>query len=357
MATIDKRTTKSGDTRYRVRIRKKGTKEQIKLFERLTDAKTWARQVEADISRGRLQSNKRPRFLFSEGVEKYRDEVLPLKPKSADGYGRHLFFWDGELGHKYCCDISKGDIQAARNILKKKKNHEGKNLSPITVNRYMATLSHLFSVMVAEWEWLDINHVKGIKKLPEPKGSTRCLSKKEIPRLLQACKQSICSLLYPVVLTALHTGMRKQEILQLKWTDLDLDQKCLYLRDTKNKDNRVVPLSESLEAVLVTLDTTTTYVFQSPTTENGDVRNKLYLQKPFTVAKEQAGIENFRFHDLRHTAASYLAMSGAATTDVAEILGHKSLQMTKRYAHLNLAHKRLVLGKLEKEMWDEKTEN
>jgi integrase len=334
-----------------VRIRRKGSPEVVKLFERLTDAKAWARQVETDISRGKLLSNKRKRYLFSEGVEKYRDDILPLKPKSADSYDRHLSFWDEELGFKYCDEISKGDIQSARNKLKKKKNRDGEKLSPITVNRYMATLSHLFSVMVAEWEWLDINHVKGIKKLPEPSGRTRYLSKAEIPKLLAACKNSSSAMLYSVVLMALHTGMRKAEIFQLKWSDVELDQQCCYLRDTKNKDNRVVPLSSSVLDMLGGLDQSTTYVFQSPTTSNGDPKNRLYTEKPFAVARERAGIEDFRFHDLRHTAASYLAMSGAATTDVAEILGHKSLQMTQRYTHLNLEHKKSIVDKLEKEIF------
>jgi len=153
-------------------------------------------------------------------------------------------------------------------------------------------------------------------------------------------------MLYPVVYMALNTGMRKAEIVQLKWQDVDFAQQCCYLRDTKNKESRVVPLNASVIEIVRSLDQNTTYVFQSPTTVDSADRNKLYLQKPFTVAKEQAGIEDFRFHDLRHTAASYLAMSGAATTDVAEILGHKSLQMTKRYAHLNLEHKRKVLERI-----------
>jgi len=137
MATIDERLNKSGVITYRVRIRKTGSRPQTKFFKRRTDAKTWARQVEADISRGKHTSNKRKRHLFSEAVQKYREEVLPTKPKSADGYARHLDFWDDCFGFRYCNEITKADIRSARSKLKKKKTRDGENLSPVTVNRYI----------------------------------------------------------------------------------------------------------------------------------------------------------------------------------------------------------------------------
>lgn len=143
----------------------------------------------------------------------------------------------------------------------------------------------------------------------------------------------------PIVITALHTGMRKGEILSLKWDNVDLKHGFILLDVTKNGERREIPINKTLETVFLDkslirrLDVP--YVFYDPAT------GKPYqnVKRSFYTACRRAGIRDFHFHDLRHTFASHLVMSGVDITTVKELLGHKTLTMTLRYAHLAPSHK------------------
>jgi len=170
------------------------------------------------------------------------------------------------------------------------------------------------------------------------------LEQDEIQRLLEACDEH----LRPVVICALYTGMRKSKIFNLKWRDVDLRRKTIFLRRTKNGESRHLPISGELEKVLLSLPSRFAggYVFPSYLPRRNEDLKSGEVNEPFTDVKnsfhkalKKAGIEDFRFHDLRHTFASHLVMSGADLNVVRELLGHKSLQMTLRYAHLSVTHK------------------
>ena len=138
------------------------------------------------------------------------------------------------------------------------------------------------------------------------------------------------------MVTALHTGMRKSEILNLKWVDVDFDQKLITIGDTKNGEIRYIPMNETLTEALESVKkyAYSPYVFCN---DNGNRYGD--IKKGFSAALKRAGITTFRFHDLRHTFASYLVMSGVDIRTVQELMGHKSIEMTCRYAHLSPDHK------------------
>lgn len=338
MATLEKRTTKKGDIRWTVAVRRKGAKPLKKTFSRKTDADTWAREREAEIEQGRhFAAYEARRKTVGDAIDRYLKEVMPHKPKSRKQQTPQLEWWKDQLGHLLLADVSRSAIVEARDKLLEKR-------SPSTANRYMAVLSHLFTKCVREWEWLARNPVESIARLREPKGRVKWLEDDERNALLDACKESKDPNLYPVVVLALSTGCRKQEILDLRWRDVDFDRKRILLEDTKNSESRAVPLIGHAHQVL--------QQHRSRRKEDCDFvfpcASKPVpadIDRPFAEARDKARLKDFRFHDLRHTAASYLAMSGATTAEIAAVLGHKTLAMVKRYAHIGDSH---VSGIVEK---------
>jgi len=355
MATIEKRTTNDGVTTYRVKIRLKGYPTETATFERKTDAKIWAQQTETAIRKGRyFKVAEARKHTLAELVERYIRDVLPTKPRSEKDQTRQLNWWKEQIGSYTLADVTPALIAEYRDKLANGITMRGTQRSPSTVNRYLAPLSHAYSVAVKEWGWLDDSPMRKVGGKKEPRGRVRFLSDDEVlsdgtrvegerTRLLKACKESKNAYLYTVVVLALSTGMRQGEIMNLTWDDVDLNRGRVTLHETKNGERRVVPLvghalelveelsQERKQAKVRRIDTNLLFPGQNP-------QNPVVLRVPWLAALEKAGIEDFRFHDLRHSAASYLAMNGASLAEIAEVLGHKTLQMVKRYAHLSEAH-------------------
>jgi integrase len=171
----------------------------------------------------------------------------------------------------------------------------------------------------------------------------RFLDDDERERLLAACRASDSPLLYPIVVLAMSTGMRKGEILALSWQQIDFAREHITLHQTKNGDSRGIPLTGLAFSLLRKLHEErhgrTDLVFPSPT-----VLKPILIAKAWTTALTGASIKQFRFHDLRHSAASYLVMNGASLPEVGDLLGHKTAQMTRRYAHFAQGHTRRIVA-------------
>ncbi len=201
----------------------------------------------------------------------------------------------------------------------------------------MAALSHAFTLAVREWGWLEASPISKVRKPKEPRGQTRFLSDDERDALLEVCRSSDNPYIYPVVVLALSTGARKGEILGLTWKDVDFDRSVITLHETKNGERRVLPLAshalEVMEQRFQDRRRDSHFVFPS---RNG--KKPFDIQRAWKASLKNAELHDFRFHDLRHSAASYLAMNGASLAEISEILGHKTLAMVKRYAHLSEAH-------------------
>jgi len=355
MASIETRKSKSGETSYRVLIRMKGNPSQSATFKRLTDAKAWARNTETAISEGRhFKTSEAKRHTVTELIERYKKKIKKENPKRYKDIKPMLEWWNNELGDYTLADLSRAKLSVAIEKLSHKtmtriNKDTGERykdaISPASVNRYMFALSKACTLAVNEWEWMDENPFHKIKKFTETRGRVRFLSDDERQALLNACQESSYKPLYAIVVLALSTGARKGEIMKLKWQDIDFERRQIVLHETKNKERRVIPLTGHAYDLIrdhkkiQRIDTD--FVFPSI---KGD---KPYeIKKPWLAAIDRAGIKDFRFHDLRHSAASYLAMNGASLAEIAEVLGHKTLQMVKRYAHLSEAHTSAVVSKM-----------
>ena len=361
MASIRERIDATGKKSYHVQIRIKGFPPQTQSFDNKTIAKQWAQRVETELREGRYMPYAvAQRRTVQEMLESYRDRVLtPLKPKRIRDQGQQLQWWIDKIGRYSLADITPAIIGKHRDELLATRfgTKKPKLLAPATVVRYLAVLSHAFSVAVKEWEWLPESPMAKVKKPKVANGRVRYLSTEELANLRAAVALSENKYLAVVVDVAVATGMRYSEIMTLRWRDVLLDEKeqcgLVVLEETKNGERRGVPLTGRGQSALDTLRqshmeankgkvNSELLLFPSATKKDKPVE----LRKSWETALKRAKIENFRFHDLRHTTASYLAMDGATGPEIAEVLGHKDLQMVKRYAHLSKAHITGVLSRM-----------
>ena len=203
------------------------------------------------------------------------------------------------------------------------------------------------SFAVRERGLIDHNPVANIKRKKESSGRTRFLTDAERERLLHACTQATWQPLHTLVLLAITTGARRGELISLKWADVDLKAGRALVRETKNGEQRVLPLAgkalEALRALKLNDSARSEYVFPNASGLPGYFE---YFDAHWHAALEAANIENFRFHDLRHTTASMLAAQGCSLLEIADVLGHKTLAMVKRYAHLVVDHKTKVIERM-----------
>ena len=340
MATIEKRETENGKITYRVKVRLKGYPAQTATFNRLTDARKWIQDTESAIREGRhFKTSEAKRHTLGELIDRYQAEMTTRHPKAAIDRKHHLAWWKANLGTYTLADITHTLLAEHRDKLL----NEGR--ANATAAKYLAVLSHAFTLAVNEWNWLEVSPMGKVKKPALPRGRVRYLSDEERESLLSACRESTNQYLYPAVVLALSTGMRQGELMGLSWDDIDLSRGRAILHETKNGERRAVHLTGlALEQVkelgkVRRLDTKLLFPGHRHKSKPLDLR------KPWEEALKAAGIEDFHFHDLRHSCASYLAMNGASLTEIAEVLGHKTLAMVKRYSHLSDAH---VLGVVER---------
>lgn len=347
---IEKRISKTGKVSYRVRIELKGYKRQSATFSSKTKAKLWKQQTESAMREGRyFKTIEARKHTFGDLVDRYIRDVLPSKPKSFDKQKIQLEWWKTHLGHLLLSDLTPALIAENRDLLASQTTYRKSKRSPATVVRYLAALSHALSTAVKEWGWLEDSPMRKVSKPKEPRGRVRFLTTEERQTLLDACRQNQCSHLYPVVVLALSTGMRQMEILTLKWKDIDLENGTIILHETKNNERRCVPLTGHAYDLIKRLDTNrknlSPFLFPS---------RRLSSNKPYNIrsaweqAVKMAGIKDFRFHDLRHDFASQLLASGASLAQLSEVMGHKTLQMIKRYAHLCHSQAADILNKMNK---------
>ncbi len=344
MANFEKRITKEGKTVVRVRVRLKGFPVETATFDRLTDAKRWASKIETDIREGRhFKTTEAKRHTLAELIDRYLRDTLPKKSEAMQrDQWRHLTWWKNQVGDRLLADVTPSLLAEYRDRLSK---GEGRPRSPATVVRYMAALSHAFTIAVKEWEWINDSPLRRVLKPKEPRGRVRFLSDDERKILLVSCKQNKAQYLYPLVVLALSTGARRGELLGLTWGDIDLKRKVAILHKTKNEERRALPLAghalDCVEKLAEIRRIDTNLLFPD---ETG--KKPVEIRPAWERVLKESKIEDFKFHDLRHSAASYLAMSGASLAEIAEVLGHKTLQMVKRYTHISQQHTAGVVSRM-----------
>lgn len=346
MAQIEQRVGRKGRISWRVRVRLKGRPAQTETFARKTDAVLWGKRMEEDVRSGRaFFGTEARRRTFRDLTAYYRAEVMQQYDPAEQVRREHkLRWWEGELGHAWLADITAPAITASKSALGKLQRPGGKLLSPATQVRYLATLSHVFSIAVRDLGWLEVNPVARVRRPREPRGRVRYLSEEERARLLAACQASSDPRLYALVVVGLGTGARQGELLSLRWRDLDFLRGVAILEKTKNGDRRTLVLAGQVLKVLRELAA----LRRIDTDELFAAARKraTFPQRAWNDAVTTAGLDDFRFHDLRHTFASYLAMNGATLPELAAALGHKTLAMVQRYAHLSPQHTSSVVTRM-----------
>ena len=338
MASIQER-KKNGKPSYTAKIRLKGHQPVFQTFTRKTDAVRWASQTEAAITEGRFfKTAESQKHTLSDLIQRYIRDVLPRKAKVYVEYASQLKWWEEQIGDVRLSDLSTALISEKRDLLSRTITNRKKQMSPARVNRYMAALSTALNTSIREWEWMEDNPMRKISKLKEPRGRVRYLSKDERESLLAACKDSVNNHLYLAVVLALSTGARQQEIWGLQWSEVNFETGFITFTETKNEESRSVPLKGHACKLLLEhyrirrKDSDIVFPSKKNPAVSYDFRN------PWKKALVVAEVEDFRWHDLRHSCASYLAMNGVPMLTIAEILGHKTLSMVQRYTHLNAEH-------------------
>ena len=344
MASIQERAGKDGTKKYKAVIRRKNQPTQTATFSSKTAAKAWARKIESEIDQGKhFKTSLAQEKTLADLINRYIETDLQQnKPNTIRDQIGQLKYWAENYGHYKLSQFTTPVILEARDkmvAMKKIDSKTGETIAKYksaSINRYMSPLSAALS-SGQKWEWIETHPIQGkFDKLRENNQRVRYLNEKERTRLLAVLKGRADKRLYQIVLIALNTGMRKSEIRNLKWKDIDFESSRIILKTTKNKESRTYPITPSIAKILDQIARTPNkngYLFPSDTGET-----PYDFTKPWETALANADIEDFRFHDLRHTAASYLVMNGASIVHVQKILGHKTLDMVKRYAHLSDDH-------------------
>jgi integrase len=343
---IRKRINDDGSTVYEVRVRRKGLPERTLTCPTLREARK-----QRDLARSQAWEGK-----HIQGAEGRRKTVSGLceaflKARYSDRRDRshyrthtgHLQWWCARIGAYRLAQITPQSLLPYREELLQR-------VTPTTCQRYFASLSGAFTwAMKDERQWVAANPVRLVTKPrdqrpQEARERVRFLSADERTRLFAACAKSRSPWLYQIVLMALVTGAHKSEILTLRWRDLDVQAGAVYFRNTKNGADRTITLVDPVLTLLrdrhcgQVISHPESYVFPAPCgTKPIDIRTA------WETAVRTAALVDFHFHDLRHTTASYLRIDGHSLEDIGDVLGHRSLIVTRRYAHLDDSYQRKML--------------
>lgn len=336
MASIFKRKNNNGTTVWRAVVRIKGYPTVCNHFDRKQEADDWACDIERQIKLGQFKFDQHNQIhTFADLTERYLNDGAIEHHRSAKDTRRHLDYWQSRLSAFALIHITPELIGKERQCLIALPTPGNKKRAAATTNRYMASLSLLFTYAVKQLHWISENPCASLIKLKENPGRDRVLNPDEIYRLLTACRQSRSSYLYPVVLISITTGARQGEILNLEWSHIDFDNKLACLKETKNGRPRSISLSEPVLEELKKLHQARhpqkPLVFASKT-----AFGRIDIKKAWQTALRIAGIDHCRAHDMRHTFATMAAAQGASNLELATAMGHRTLQMLQRYTHLDV---------------------
>ena len=335
---------------------------QVETFKKLSDAKAWAQKLESDIRKGETLNvlDEAKRHTVADVLKRYEDDVLPNKAPSTQRVEKTLMkYWNRELGAYALTYLKPELIEQKLKALREKGDTRGNNkesghkpMAKQTLKHYRDSLEKYLN-HAHQWGWMGANPLDKVQRVTKIKNArVRYLTDREREKLLKACQASLNPQLYPMVIFALSTGARLGEIMNLGLDDLDLKRQRAVLRETKNGETRVIPIVGHLNKIL---NQQITYALSF---YSDDYLGKIFLfprsdglaaldmRSSWRTARKAAGLQDFRFHDLRHSAASYLAMNGATLLEIAAVLGHKTLDMVKRYSHLSESHTSGIVSKM-----------
>ncbi|VVD91304.1 integrase [Pandoraea horticolens] len=322
MATIRRRVSPAGKISWTAMIRRKGFPALSKTFPSKTLAKHWVTVTEASMIAGTfIDPRPAQAAILRDLFIRYRDEVTPSKRGRAAETVRINWFIQQPIAQYSLGNLKPPVIAAWRDA-------RLRTVTGSTVNRDMNLLGHVLEVARKEWGLhIPLNPVHDVRRPQHNPARDRRLMPGEEARLLAACRSGIGDFLFPAVVLALETGMRRGEIIALDWRKIDTERCIARLEMTKNGERRDVPLSSRAGEALKSVKTP----HDGPVFK-GWTANAFRLAYIRAVAR--AGIADLTLHDLRHEAISRMFEKGLSMMEVAAIAGHKTLAMLKRYTHL-----------------------
>ena len=285
-------------------------------------------QLILEIAQGRFGlMDEGKKKTFKDMVEKYMtEEAIKKAPKSKlrdEVSLKHLL---PKFGNKYLAQITPSYISGYVSQRRSEK------ASASSINKELAFSKHAYNLAIRRWEWVSDNPFTRISMEKLPQQRIRYLTREEFDRLYQAANDR----LKPIILFAVNTGVRQDNILSLKWDSIDLHRGVFTLPHTKNGERLGLPMNKTVKELLTELNKVRhingDYVFSSKVGTKLDASK---VDKWFRQALKTAGITDFRFHDLRHTFASWLSQGDVNIYKVQRLLGHRTIAMTMRYAHLS----------------------
>jgi integrase len=330
--TFRRHVSRDGRVSFTATIRVSKFAPTSKTFATRAEARKWAAETKTLLIKQREKKGAPHRDLANLSVADVLLEWLrdpeTQRLRSFDGVHQMAAWWIAELGATKVLDVNVLALRTARDKLSKGR-------APGTVNRYLI-------VIRAAWNWaIDAELIPSDRQWPkrlmlsQPEGRKRFLSDAELASLLKAAGEH-SQLMHTAIMLAVATGMRRGELLRLNWSDIDLAQQVAAIRITKTDQPRRVHLTSSACEALRALQGRKIRAIDGAVFTDSDGTRLLEstFEGRWRKIRDRLGLKDFRFHDLRHSCASFLAQAGASLLAIAEVLGHRALTTTQRYAHL-----------------------
>lgn len=342
------------ETKYKAVVRIKGYSTKCKYFKKKTDAKLWANTVETAMQNGTyIEHTENPVIAGGATIKTMADLITYFEENEAkdrysypEKYSVMYNWWRDKIGHLKCSELTSSILADCKRLLISENciKPAGKQRGNSTINKYLMALSAVITFGMKEYKLWTVNPMHDVEKRKLPDLRTRFLSEDEI-KILKAGARKKSYRLYIFVLIALTTGGRYSEIRELQVDNIDFKNQRIYYLNTKNNTNRGVPVSKKLlikiKTYLKVYNIKSGYLFI-----NDKKTTLIYMKGAFEQLIKDLKIKDFRFHDLRHTAASYFLMSGATIIELMELFGWTSQSMARRYAHLSKTHTANLVNKV-----------
>lgn len=329
MATIQKRRTKEGHVYFTATVRIKPFPSASKTFPKRAAAQEWAGDLERELQKQRARggiTSDLTKLTVAELIKRFLEDPETASLRYYDSLSLLLAWWTGRYGGTKVLAFNVLMLREGRDLLRQGRE-------PATVNRYL-------SAMRSAWNWARAAGLVPQERswpsrlmLTEPKGRVRYLTDPELAALLKAASEHSPTI-HAAILISLGCGIRQGELRRLKWADVDLEKQQLRVLLSKNTDSRSIYMPAATADALRALKRAPIVGQTVIADEEGQPVAKEWLEYRWRLIRDAAGLQNFRWHDMRHSCASFLAQQGATLLEIGSVLGHRSPSVTARYSHL-----------------------
>lgn len=350
MGVFRYRKDKKGRNRYQyiIELHRNGRRIfKSRTFDSKREALNWEKKFLYEVDTGIITKESLKKRRVSDGIQKYISTVLPQRPKNSRNVLQHLKWWEDRIGKYQLSEVTPALCVDCRDQLLREVGPKGKVRKSATALRYIATMSAVFECCMKDWMWISQNPMRAIKKPSPGRRKTRFFSMDEIATLSNLCAASNSNYMLPIFTIAIHTGMRRGEILSLRWENINLQEREIFLPTSKNGESRDIAMTGDVYNVLSDLVAVrgvskSGLVFPSPS----DPQKPIDIKSTWKRILEKANITDGTFHTIRHSTCSYLASIGISSTLIARIVGHKDSRTTDIYVDAVKSHRHDVMKQL-----------